>query len=52
MNRLHDQVTRVIYDFRNSKGEPPKEMMALYEYEHNKIIKRAAEVQYIINMYK
>lgn len=52
MNRLHDQVTRVIYEYRNSKGEPPKEMMALYEYEHNKIIEYAAQVQYIIGMYK
>ena len=52
MNRLHDQITRVIYDYRNAKGEPPKEMMALYEYEHNQIIERAAQVQYIISMYK
>lgn len=52
MNRLHDQVTRVIYEYRNAKGEPPKEMMALYEYEHNKIMEYAAQVQYIIGMYK
>lgn len=36
--KLHDGVANLIAEFRREKGEPPKEMMALYEYLHEKHI--------------
>ena len=52
MSRLHDQVTRIINDYRNQKGEPPEAMLQIYNWEHKKIMTSAAEAQVIINNYK
>lgn len=52
MTRLHDQVSRIITDYRNQKGEPPEAMLSIYNWEHNKIITKTAEIQVIINSYK
>ena len=48
---LHDEVTRIIESYRQENGEPPKEMIAVYEYEHKKAIKQAAKVKSIIDEY-
>ena len=45
MNMLHDQVTRIIETYRKEHGEPPKEMMAVYNYLHEKNIDEAAQVK-------
>ena len=52
MNRLHKQVVRIIEDYRKQKGEPPAEMLAIYNYVHEKHIDKAAEVKAMIAMYK
>ena len=48
---LHDQVTSLIETYRQEHGEPPAEMIAIYNYEHGKAIKRAAEIKSMIDEY-
>ena len=52
MNKLHTEVTEIIRKYRETNGEPPAEMMAVYEYLHNEQIDKAAEVKMLQTMYK
>lgn len=46
---LHTEVEKLITDYREQNGEPPKEMLAIYNYEHEKAIKKAAEIKAMID---
>lgn len=48
MNRLHEQVTELIKEYKSKHGEPPAEMMWVYEYLHNKHIKDVEDVRILI----
>ena len=52
MNLLHGEVTAIIKRYRDMKGEPPAEMMAVYDYLHKKQIEKATEVKTMQAMYK
>ena len=52
MNMLHGEVTQIIKKYRETKGEPPADMLAVYEYIHNEQIEKALEVKTLQNMYK
>ena len=52
MNLLHNEVTTLIRKYRETKGDPPADMMAVYEYLHNRQIEKALEVKTLQNMYK
>ena len=52
MDKLHQEVTELIDEYRKQNGEPPKEMMVLYEYLHEKHIGKATEVRIKQGMYK
>ena len=52
MNLLHSEVVRTIEEYRRSNGEPPPEMLAIYEYLHGKHIEAAAEVKALHALYK
>lgn len=52
MNKLHSAVVEVIEEYRKEHGEPPKEMLFLYNYLHEKHIDDAAEVKTMQAMYK
>lgn len=52
VKQLHSEVVRLIEDYRSSKGEPPKEMLAVYDYEHKKQITRAAIIRQMITEYE
>ena len=52
MNMLHTQVVSLIDNYRKTEGEPPKEMLMLYDILHRKHIDDAATVKAMINMYK
>lgn len=52
MNMLHTQVVTLIENYRKTNGEPPKEMLMLYDILHQKHIDDAATVKAMINMYK
>lgn len=49
---LHTEIVRLIEEVRQRDGAPPPEMMAIYEYEHSKQIKKAATVRQMIAEYK
>ena len=51
MHRLHGEVVRLINQYRQSKGEPPAGMMALYEYLHEQQIEMAMKVKVKQAMY-
>lgn len=52
MKKLHDAVVEIIEEYRKEHGEPPKEMLFLYNYLHEKHIDDAAEVKTMQAMYK
>lgn len=52
MSKLHGAVVEIIDEYRKEKGEPPKEMLFVYDYLHKKQIEDAAEVKTMQAMYK
>ena len=52
MEALHQQVTRLITDYKAKKGEPPEGMKAIYDYIHEEQIEAVQEVKVLLAMYK
>lgn len=52
MERLHKEVTELIEDYRKEHGEPPKDMMVLYDYLHEKHIASATQIKVKQGIYK
>ena len=52
VDRLHAEVTELIKDYREKNGEPPKDMMTLYNYLHEKHIGTATQIKVKQGMYK
>lgn len=52
MEKLHNEVVELIEEYRKEHGEPPKEMMVLYEYLHEMHIKTATQIKVKQGMYK
>ena len=52
MEKLHEEATELIEEYRKEHGEPPKEMMVLYEYLHEKHIKTATNIRVKQGIYK
>lgn len=46
---LHDEVEKLIQEVRARDGEPPAEMMAVYNYEHKKQIDKANKIKRMID---
>lgn len=51
-SRLHKVIVGLIDTYRQTKGEPPKEMMFVYDYLHKKQIDATAEVKNLQTMYR
>ena len=49
---LHNKVTEMIKRYRDQEGEPPAEMLAVYDYLHKEQIDKALEVKMLQTMYK
>ena len=45
VDKLHDDVARIISEYRQQTGEPPKEMLTLYNYLHEKHIAKAMRIK-------
>lgn len=52
MEKLHEEVTELIDEYRKEHGEPPKDMMVLYDYLHEKHIGKATEIRVKQGMFK
>ena len=45
MEKMHKEVTELIEEYRKEHGDPPKEMMTLYDYLHEKHIGTATQIR-------
>ena len=52
MGLLHNEVAELIKKYREEHGDPPAEMLAVYNYLHEEQIEKSAEVKTLQNMYK
>ena len=52
VRKLHDEVEKLIAEVRERDGEPPAEMLAIYNYEHKKQIEKAAKIRRMIAEYR
>ena len=52
MQLLHNMVEKVIKQYRETNGDPPANMLAVYDYVHEQAIEKATEAKMIQNMYK
>lgn len=48
MRTLHSEAERMIQELRDEEGDPSPEMLAIYNWEHERLIKKAASVKSII----
>ena len=48
---LHEVVTKLISEYRETNGEPPAAMLALYDYLHGQEIENAMRVKVKQGMY-
>ena len=51
MQLLHEQVVKVIEEYRKTNGEPPVDMQAVYDFLHKKFIDETKEVKILQDMY-
>lgn len=49
---LHNQIVKLIRDYRAEHGEPPASMLAVYDYLHQKQIDKVTNVQTMLNTYR
>ena len=52
MNVLHEIVVKIIEKYRQDNGEPPADMLAVYQYLHKKHIEKYEEAKRYQDMYK
>ena len=49
---MHEQVSKLIEDYRKTNGDPSERMMGRYEYLHEKHIKKANEIKILQGLFK
>lgn len=49
---LHDRMVAVINEYHSRGHEPPATMQAIWDYEHEKLVKEFAEAKMLIEEYK
>ena len=52
VEKLHEEVKELIEEYRKEHGEPPKDMMVLYDYLHEKHIAEATHIKVKQGIYK
>ena len=48
-NRLHQVVVNSINDYKVTSGEPPKEMLVIWNYEHERLVEEYENLKSKIN---
>lgn len=48
---LHDRMVALIEESKKTMT-PPKEMLSIWEFEHNKLVKEMAEAKFLVEEYK
>lgn len=49
---IHGEIVKIIQEYRKTKGEPPANMMAVYEYLHKQSIDKLAEARRYQEVYR
>lgn len=49
---LHTQMVNLINEHKNAGHAVPAEMQAIWDYEHEKLVKHFAELKYMVEEYK
>ena len=52
MNALHEQVVRIITEYRETGNTPPEGMLMIYDYVHNEMIRDVNEIHKIMSLYR
>lgn len=52
VNMLHEEVVKLIKDYRDKHGEPPPAMQAIYEWMHNRQIEDTKEIKILQDQYR
>ena len=52
VDMLHDEVVKLINDYRNAGNEVPPDMQAVYDYIHQKQIDHVHDVKMYVEQYK
>ena len=52
VDKLHAEVTALISDYRQKTGEPPKDMLTLWNYLHEKHVAEAMSIKVKQGMFK
>ena len=52
VDMLHNEVVALIKKHRETHGEPPAPMMAIYEWQHKKEIEHTADIKRLLDMWR
>lgn len=52
MKNLHDKVVNIINNYRQTQGDPPAPMMAIYNYLHERFIEKAAAIKNLQDLFR
>lgn len=50
-NMLHDRVVELIDEEKRKGVQPPPEMVAIWNYQHEKLVREFSEAKYLIESY-
>ena len=51
MQLLHEQVVKLINDYKQQTGDPPAAMQAIYDFLHRKYIEQTKEIKIMQDLY-